>query len=102
MFLNMTTQKTIETPFDIVHVLLNRQGDLAIAMSKSTMTNYAITIYNMEYNTTCFQFEFKGAYIKALEIQQNNKGTIFSVVYSDGFKFFMIIFDISINFLYIW
>ena len=66
---------------------------MAIAMSKSTMTNYAITIYNMETNTTCFQFEFKGAYIKALEIQQNNKGTIFSVVYSDGFKFYMIIFD---------
>ena len=66
---------------------------MAIAMSKSTMTNYAITIYNMDSNTTCFQFEFKGAYIKALEIQQNNKGTIFSVVYSDGFKFYMIIFD---------
>jgi hypothetical protein len=89
----MTTQKTIETPFDIVHVLLSKQGDLAIAMSKSTMTNYAITIYNMDQNTTCFQFEFKGAYIKALEVQQNNKGTVFSVVYSDSFKFYMIIFD---------
>lgn len=89
----MTKQITIETPFDVVHVILSNNHELAIAMSKSTMTNYAVTVYNMEHNTTCLQFEFKGAYIKALEIQQNKKGNVFSVVYSDGFKFFVIVFD---------
>lgn len=63
-------------------------------MSKSTMTDYAITIYNYETSKKCNEFNFSGDYIKAVEIQQNKLGNTFAVVYNDdNSKFRMIVFD---------
>jgi hypothetical protein len=53
----------------VVQVIISNNHKTVVGMSKSTITNYAITMYDLETSQNLNEFEFSGHYIKAVEIQ---------------------------------
>ena len=89
----MTMQRPIQTPYDIVNVVVSNNHKWIVALSKSTMRDYAVTMYDLEQRAYLNSFQITGSYVNSKEIKQNRAGNTFNVVYNDNSRFKMMIFD---------
>ena len=84
IFKNLTLTNKVMTEYPLVSVTISFDSSRAITVTKDDETHYCVKQYDMDSQELVFAEHFYGEYIKIKEIEQNDNGDLYHVVYMDN------------------
>lgn len=89
MFKDLIKQQSVVTKYPIVSMIITYDSTRAITVTKKDDQEYLVKMYDLESYEMKFEESFKGTYIKLKEVEQNDSGKFYAVVFVDDGVFKM-------------
>ena len=89
MFKDLIKQQSVVTKYPIVSMIITYDSTRAVTVTKKDDQEYLVKMYDLETYQMKFEESFKGTYIKLKEVEQNQSGKFYAVVFVDDGVFKM-------------
>ena len=89
IFQNLVKETSIDAKDPIVSQIITYDSSRTVVITKVDLQLFYVKMYDLESYQMVFKEKVKGKYVKVSEVEQNDTGKIYAIVYFDDglFKF---------------